>query len=124
MAGTARAENGSAGWLRYSRITAPATIQQYRLLPRRIVQVGVSPLERNAAAELERGLRSMLGGELEAGSTLPDADAFVVGTPDELRRLLPQWEQPAKLAPEGFALSRLDNHGHHLWIIAGGGEAG
>ncbi len=124
MAGIAQAENGSAGWLRYSRITESSVIQQYRLLPRQIVQTGTSPVERNASAELARGLRGMLGDELEIASVLPDADAFVVGTPDELHRLLPQWEQPGNLAPEGFALSRLDNHGHHLWIIAGGSERG
>ncbi len=96
MVGIAQAENGSAGWLRYSRITEPSVIQQYRLLPRRIVQTGTSPLERNASAELAQGLRSMLGDEFEVGSALPDADAFVVGTPDELHRLLPQWKQPGE----------------------------
>ncbi len=66
----------------------------------------------------------MLGMDFETGSTLPDADAFVLGTPEELHRLIPQWKRPAGLAPEAFAVSRLDEHGHHLWMIAGGSEKG
>ena len=124
MCGMAQAENGAAGWLRYSRITEPSALQQYRLLPRRIVQSDTSPIGGNAAAELARGLRSMLGGQFEVDATLPDADAFVLGTPDELHRLLPQWKRPSMLAPEAFALSKLDEHGHHLWIVAGGREKG
>jgi alpha-glucuronidase len=124
VAWSAQAENGSAGWLRYSRITEPAAIRQYRSLPRQIVQTDTSPLGRNAAGELARGLSSMLGSRFGVGSTLPGAEAFVLGTPDELQRLLPGWKPPTTLAPEGFAIARFDDHGHNLWIIAGGSQTG
>jgi alpha-glucuronidase len=120
----AQAETGSAGWLRYSRITNPAALQQDRLLPRQIVQADTSPVGRSASSELEQGLGNMLGGEFNVDSALPDADAFVLGTPKELHRLLPRWRQPSRLAEEGFAISKFNEHGHHLWIIAGGSERG
>jgi len=120
----AQAETGSAGWLRYSRITNPSALQQDRLLPRQIVRADTSPVGRSASDELARGLRSMLGDEVKVGSTLSVADAFVLGTPKELRRLLPQWRQPVDLAEEGFAVSKFNEDGHVLWIVAGGSPRG
>lgn len=121
---SARAETGAAGWLRYSRITDSSAARQYQTLPRQIVRTGASPVERNAAAELERGLQSMLGGNFEAGSSLGGGDAFVVGTSGELAGLLPQWKPLAPLAPEAFAISRVSDHGHSLWVIAAGSPQG
>jgi alpha-glucuronidase len=66
----------------------------------------------------------MLGGDFRVGSTLPDADAFVLGTPRELHQLLPHWREPRTLAEEGFAISKLDERGHHLWVVAGGSPRG
>lgn len=121
---SARAETGAAGWLRYSRITDSSAIQRYHSLPRQIVRAGASPVERNAAAELQRGLQSMLGGDFETGSSFKDADAFVVGTSGELHGLLPQWKSPEPLAPEAFDISRVNDHGRLLWVIAGGSPQG
>ncbi|MGI4756478.1 MAG: alpha-glucuronidase family glycosyl hydrolase [Janthinobacterium lividum] len=54
----ARAEDGSAAWLRYARLKNPA---QYRVLPSRIVVIGDAPQALSAATELQRGLSGMLG---------------------------------------------------------------
>lgn len=62
----ARAEDGSQAWLRY----APVAAEQYRDLPARIVLAHDAPAERSAAAELQRGLSSMLG---RAFTIAPDA---------------------------------------------------
>src|SRR6185312_10063921 len=70
-----RAEDGSAGWLRYSRITEPAALRQYRLLPREIVQADASVVGERASDELVRGLHSMLGDEFKVSSALPNTDA-------------------------------------------------
>jgi alpha-glucuronidase len=120
----AQAETGSAGWLRYSRITNPVALQQYRLLPRQIVQADTSPVGRSASGELARGLHSMLGDEFKVGSAIPADDAFVLGTSKELLRLLPQWKPPSGLTEEGFAISKIDEHGHLLWVVAGGSPRG
>ena len=58
VAPCARAEDGSAAWLRYAPLKNPA---QYRTLPSRIAVVGDAPQALSAAAELQRGLGSMLG---------------------------------------------------------------
>ena len=120
----ARAETGAAGWLRYSPITDSSALRGYRALPRRIVQTGTSPSERNAAAELQRGLQSMVGGDFETGASMRDADAFVIGTSGELHGLFPQWKPSVLLAPEAFAISKISDHGHSFWVIAGGSPRG
>ena len=58
LGGSARAEDGSAAWLRYAPIPNPAI---YREVPSRIVLIADDPVARTAAAELKRGLTSMLG---------------------------------------------------------------
>lgn len=55
---TAKAEDGSAAWLRYAPI---ANTKMYASLPSRIVSTENSPSGRAAAEELRRGLTSMLG---------------------------------------------------------------
>lgn len=119
-----RAETGAEGWLRYARITDPSALQRGRMLPRIVVQAGgytgSSPVAQNAASELRRGLDGLLGTAPVQRSTLPDADAFLIGTPVELHRLLPAWTPPAALGPESFAIASYRAHGHSYWIVAGG----
>ena len=55
---SARAEDGSAAWLRYARIPHAET---YAALPLRIVSSGGDVTARAAAAELQQALTSMLG---------------------------------------------------------------
>lgn len=54
---SARAEDGSAAWLRYAPIPNPG---MYKELPSRIVVYGDSPTDKAAGEELSRGLNSML----------------------------------------------------------------
>ncbi len=58
LTGSAIAENGEAGWLRYALIP---NAQQYRDIPSKIIVRGQSPIESSAARELQKGLSSMLG---------------------------------------------------------------
>lgn len=122
--GFAQAETGAAGWLRYDRITDASALRRDQLFPRQIVQADTSSVGQSASGELAQGLRSMIGGDFHVNSTLPDADAFVVGTLSQLHRLLPQWREPPALAREGFTISKLSEHGRHLWIVAGGSPRG
>jgi alpha-glucuronidase len=119
MAALAQAETGAEGWLRYAPLPAQAA-QQYRTVPHRVVETSQSPIAHNAANELTRGLHSMLGENLQLSATLPGEDAFVLGTPSEIRHLLPTWKAPSTIAAEGFSTSQFAAQGHTYWIIAGG----
>ena len=123
MAALAQAETGAEGWLRYAPLPAPAA-QLYRTMPHHVVETSQSPIARNAANELTRGLHSMLGENLQLSATLPAEDAFIIGTPGEIRHLLPAWKAPSTIAPEGFSTSQFIAQGHTYWIIAGGAGRG
>jgi alpha-glucuronidase len=60
LAAIAQAETGAEGWLRYARLTT-AVAANYAVLPNKIVVTGNTPTDQAAAAELQRGLSSMLG---------------------------------------------------------------
>lgn len=77
----ARAEDGSAAWLRYAHVENAA---QHRTLPSRIVVTGDTPAEQSAARELQRGLSSMLGRSFRVLSAAENkahpATAIVLGS--------------------------------------------
>ena len=123
MAPCLPAETGEAGWLRYAPLP-PLIAQQYKSLPQIIVAPGKSLIARSAANELARGLHGMLGGNFPTAAAATAQDAFVIGTPADIRRILPSWKAPAALAPEAFSISELTARGHHDWIIAGGTDRG
>jgi alpha-glucuronidase len=119
----AHSETGAEGWLRYAPLSAQAA-QQYRKIPHRIVEATDSTIAHNAATELIRGLHSMLGQDFQLASTLPTEDAFLIGTPAEIHRLLPAWKAPAAVSAEGFSTSQFTTGRHTYWIIAGGTDRG
>ena len=126
IATPSRTETGAEGWLRYAPLPGQAA-RQYKSLPQRVVLLGDRPVAHNAATELAHGLHAMLGGDVEltsGSSALEGKDAFVIGTADEIHRLIPEWKASEKIAAEGFSISRSDVHGRSFWVIAGGTERG
>jgi alpha-glucuronidase len=119
----AHAENGAEGWLRYAALT-PQAAQQYTKIPHSVVEITRSPIAQNAAAELVRGLHSMLEDNVQLSSGFSAEDAFVLGTPAEIHHLVPAWRASGSIAEEGFSISRITANGHSLWIIAGGSDRG
>jgi alpha-glucuronidase len=117
-----RAETGAEGWLRYAPL--PAQLAQQYKAPHCIVAAGKSSVALSAANELGRGLHSMLGKNLQVSSTLCEEDAFILGTPLEIRRLLPTWKASSPIAPEGFSISQFAAHDRNYWVIAGGTDRG
>jgi alpha-glucuronidase len=126
--GTACAETGADGWLRYARITDPSAVHRYDALPSRIVVLGDTPVDRAAATELQRGLGSMLGrtftvvqglGQLSGGS-----DAIVIGSVTALNKKIAviQLDEPLKL--ESFTLGSKSEGSSHRFIIFGGDSRG
>jgi alpha-glucuronidase len=118
-----QAETGEEGWLRYAPLPLQIA-QQYNTVPHYLVTTGHTPVAASAASELVRGLHAMLGESLRVASTLPREDAFVVGTPAEIHHLLPNWDAPSHLAPDGFWLEQFSAHDHTYWVLAGGSDRG
>ncbi len=118
-----RAETGAEGWLRYAPLP-PQVAQQYGAIPLCIITANKSPVAQSAASELARGVHSMLGRTLKTSSTICGEDSFILGTPLEVRHLLPTWKTASPIAPEGFSISQLAEHGHRYWVIAGGTDRG
>ena len=119
----AHGETGEEGWLRYAPLSQSAA-QQYRNVPHLIVSSGQSPVARSAASELARGLHSMLGTSVQVATNISGGDAFVVGTPEEVQKLLPGWLPASPIPAEGFAFSHLAANGKNYWIVAGGSDRG
>ncbi len=117
-----RAETGAEGWLRYAPLP-PQLAQQYKL-PHCIVATGKSAVAHSAASELARGLHSMLGRNLQVSPTICADGAFILGTPLEIRRLLPNWKTDSPIAPEGFSISQFAANDRNYWVIAGGTDRG
>lgn len=113
----AHAESGADGWLRYAPL-APEAASQYRDVPERVVALGKSPIAVNAAAELTRGLASILGRAANAKASMSDT-RWLLGTFDEMARAEPQWQRPASAGEECFAVTEAPGKG---WVIAAGSE--
>src|SRR6185437_2959325 len=83
LTGSAMAESGEAGWLRYAPLP---NAQQYRDIPSKIIVGGKSPIESSAARELQRGLSSMLGRsftiEPATGPAAPENAIVLASTKD------------------------------------------
>jgi len=112
------AETGAKGWLRYSPLPE-AQRQQYAAMPERIFALGDSPAGQTAAAELKRGVRSMLGKDLAAAQSVTAGDAFVIGSINQVHAVLRAWSPPVGVRDEGFSLQIFRNAGHTYWIVAG-----
>jgi alpha-glucuronidase len=115
------AEDGAQGWSRYAPLSPiPAT---YARTPASIVQLDSSDVSASAESEMVRGVRLMVGRTLRVEAKVPDGDAWVLGTAEELRVALPGY-RAATLGPEGFSVSVLKVRGHHYWVIAGADSRG
>ena len=70
-AGTAVAETGHDGWLRYARLSAPAQAQLGIVLPETLVAGNPRQVTGTAAAELADGIERMTGRRPAVGTALP-----------------------------------------------------
>ena len=114
----ARAETGHKAWLRYAAIDDTSLKQSYeKTLPAVIVNLGNSEVEQSAQAELVRGIHRMLCRTLRIETALPDEDAILLGTVDELKKAVPSFIAPTDLKPDGFCLQTFAVNGHEYLII-------
>lgn len=120
----AQAETGYDAWLRYSPIDDPNVRQMYDRLPATIVALDAQEIEKTAQAELERGIRGMLGRTLRAETKLPQESCILLGTLASLKRAAPDLLLPETLPEDGYLLKTTGVKGHAAILIAAANERG
>lgn len=117
------AETGYDGWLRYGPLADEARAQ-YLNLPAVVVALGdAAPIE-SAQNELVRGIRGMLERTLRISGEPIEENVILLGTIDEMTRVLPDLEETAELEPDGFWLKSVRAGDRMHLIIAGENHRG
>ncbi|HTY50094.1 MAG TPA: alpha-glucuronidase family glycosyl hydrolase, partial [Steroidobacteraceae bacterium] len=107
------AEDGYDLWLRYPAVADARLAQQYRAATTELVVGGATG--QAARAEIERGLRGMLGAAPPLTRAVTRDGAILLGTPatlPQLRRL----PGLAALGPEGYILRTVTLDGHRTTV--------
>ena len=122
----ARAEDGYDLWLRYPLVSDPALLRDYRTAIAGIVLQGMSPTLGVARAELERGLRGLLGRAVPADAGVARAGELVVGTPagSPVVAALGLGAELRRLGDEGYLIRSLSVRGHRVIVIAANRDVG
>jgi alpha-glucuronidase len=115
----ARPETGYDAWLRYRPIQDPSVRQEYALLPAVVVTAGDSEILKSAQAELERGIRGMLGRALRVEPRLPAEAAFLLAPYDALHKIAPAFPIPEDRTEGSFLLKATQLGGHSILLVAG-----
>ncbi|MGA3283357.1 MAG: alpha-glucuronidase family glycosyl hydrolase [Verrucomicrobiota bacterium] len=120
-----RAETGYDGWLRYEQIDAAPVKRNYdESLPAVVVTLGSSEVAQSAQNELIRGVRRMLGRTLRIETALPNENAILLGTFDEIKKAVPTFNAPADLKEDGFYLQTVSVDERKVLIITAPNERG
>ena len=120
-----RAETGYEGWLRYEKIDDASIKRNYdESLPAAVVTLGSSEVAQSAQNELIRGVRGMLDRTLRTETALPDENAILLGTFDEIKKVVPTFNAPADLKEDGFDLKTIRLEGRNVLIISAPNERG
>ncbi|HTJ29720.1 MAG TPA: alpha-glucuronidase family glycosyl hydrolase, partial [Acidobacteriaceae bacterium] len=109
------AETGAEGWLRYASLTESAA-SAYRGVPLQASSITHAARSERAAAELQKGLSSMLGA---SGDGVGES-RWLLGSAKDLKAAA-GWKSPNKLGEECFSVAR--GKGNN-WLIAGGTDRG
>jgi alpha-glucuronidase len=121
-----RAETGYDLWLRYARLTDPIQRASYRRSATAFVVQSRSPTSDVIAAELARGLRGLLGGDVARAGRPRSDGTVIVGTPSTspLVAALGWGDALARLGDEGYVIRSASVGGHAATVVASAGEAG
>jgi alpha-glucuronidase len=118
LATPVRAETGYDGWLRYATIDDVSLKKSYeKSLPAVIVTLGNSEVTRAAQTELVRGVRGMLGRTERIETALPEENAILLGTVDEVKKAVPTFNAPADLKTDGFYLKTISVAGRNILTV-------
>ncbi|HZR58365.1 MAG TPA: alpha-glucuronidase family glycosyl hydrolase [Terriglobales bacterium] len=120
------AETGADGWLRYAPIQEEIVKKQYAAFPSAIICLSNSVVIFSAQTETIRGVDHMLGKMVRVldKAALPNEDALVLGTVEDMRRVFPNLPSDKKFSGDGFWLKTTKAHGHSYLIIAGANDRG
>ncbi|WP_429002062.1 alpha-glucuronidase family glycosyl hydrolase [Xanthomonas sacchari] len=122
-AGSLRAEDGAALWLRYLPLQGAARADGDTRLDE-VVAPARTPTQRVARDELVRGLTGLLGRAPAARAAASGDHAVMLGTPQSSPALAPFREEIASLGEEGYLLKRARIDGHAVVLVAGRRDIG
>jgi alpha-glucuronidase len=122
-ASVASAEDGYDLWMRYRPVEQPWA-ERYRASLTQLVAGQASPTLAAAQAELERGLRGLLGVTLVPASGVSQDDALVIGTPRSLPLLAKLMLPLPPRGSQGYAIRRSTSNGHRILVIAAEDDVG
>ncbi|MEL4890550.1 alpha-glucuronidase family glycosyl hydrolase [Xanthomonas sontii] len=122
-AGSVRAEDGAALWLRYLPSQGAAGADDAARLDE-VVAPARTPTQRVARDELVRGLTGLLGRAPAARAAASGDHAVMLGTPQSSPPLAPFREEIASLGEEGYLLKRARIDGHAVVLVAGRRDIG
>jgi len=110
-----RAETGQEAWLRYRHLPVN--------LPTVVVKLGAEAELDSAAQELSRALQAFTNKTVRVTSA-PENESVVLGTVEQLKRVLPDLSLPATLQTDGYCLKTTKLKGPRLFIIASASSRG
>ncbi len=122
----ARAETGYDLWLRYQPVEDRGLREEYRKHLSRLVVQPSTPTGRLVRAELERGLRGLLGTGVQEDDDVRADGAVLVGTPASSPRVAALgWAADlAKQGKEGYLIRSVRIGPHAVTVIASEGDTG
>jgi alpha-glucuronidase len=123
---SATPETGRDLWLRYVRVADDTKLQEYRRQVTSLVAPALTPAERVRRAELQRGLKGLLGGEIPVSADVRGPGALLVGKPAGVPAIAALGLQDvlARLGPQGYLIRSVEVGGRHVTVIASLGEKG
>lgn len=116
-AGSVRAEDGYALWMRYVPL-APAMAADRRAQLREMVAPGHTPTQRVAREELVRGLTGLLGHAPTLRDTVAGEQTLVIGTPESSPLIAPLRDELASLGTEGYLIRGTQQGGQQVTLVA------
>jgi alpha-glucuronidase len=119
----AAAEDGYDLWLRYGPIE-PAWAARYRPVTAEIVGSTDSPVMAAAAAELDRGLRGLLGSAPPHAANADRDGAILIGTPTNSLAIARLDLPLGPLGGEGFLIRSATLNGRKVTVIAANDDPG
>jgi alpha-glucuronidase len=119
----AAAEDGYELWMRYHKVES-RWLEPYRNTVTHVVSEGSGPSLDVARAELERGLRGLLGADLPTAGDVRKPGALVIGTPRSSPLVAGLGLDLQAAGPEGYVIRSVRIDGHPATVVTANEDAG
>jgi alpha-glucuronidase len=120
-----RAETGHDLWLRYVPVDNPSLRDGYRRSITSLVLRGKTGTDELIRAELQRGIRGLLGTDIVIAQAVDRDGALVVGTPGSEYIASLGWAKDlARVGSEGYVIRSAIVNGHAVTVIASSSDVG